>query len=163
VCVCVCVYDYCCYCCFVYRQSDPAVTGFIYEALAYVGQPKDKQSVGDLLGLALECGGTNIRAMQLLYEGHESAFGAPAPARVRTSPVAGKCILVSGHDLHDLEAVLKLTEGKGVNVYTHGEMLPAHGYPGLRKYKHLVRYASHATLTVTTRSVPPSQRAQLLG
>ncbi len=52
--------------------------------------------------------------------------------------MAGKCLLVSGHDLHDLEEVLKLTEGKGVNVFTHGEMLPAHAYPGLNKYKHLV-------------------------
>ena len=58
--------------------------------------------------------------------------------QVRTSPVAGKCILVSGHDLHDLETILTLTEGKGINVYTHGEMLPAHGYPGLNKYPHLV-------------------------
>ena len=58
--------------------------------------------------------------------------------QVRTSPVAGKCILVSGHDLHDLEKVLQMTEGKGINVYTHGEMLPAHGYPGLKKYSHLV-------------------------
>ncbi len=57
---------------------------------------------------------------------------------MRTSGIAGKCILVSGHDLHDLEKVLQLTEGKGINVYTHGEMLPAHGYPGLKKYKHLV-------------------------
>ena len=57
---------------------------------------------------------------------------------MRTSAIPGKCILVSGHDLHDLEKVLQMTEGKGINVYTHGEMLPAHGYPGLRKYKHLV-------------------------
>lgn len=119
-------------------KSDPAVTAYIYEAFAYIAQPKDKQTVGELLALALKCGGTNIRAMQLLYEGHESAFGSPSPVRVRTSPVAGKCLLVSGHDLHDLEEVLKLTEGKGVNVFTHGEMLPAHAYPGLNKYKHLV-------------------------
>ena len=64
-------------------QSDPAVAGYIYEALSYISKPKSEQSVGDLLGLALKCGGTNIRAMQLLYEGHEGAFGAPAPARVR--------------------------------------------------------------------------------
>ena len=63
-------------------QVDPAVSGYIYKAMSYIAQPKDKQTVGELLGLALECGGTNIRAMQLLYEGHESAFGAPTPTRV---------------------------------------------------------------------------------
>jgi hydroxylamine reductase (hybrid-cluster protein) len=57
---------------------------------------------------------------------------------VSLDPVPGKCILVTGHDMHDLHLLLQQTEGKGINVYTHGEMLPAHGYPGLKKYKHLV-------------------------
>jgi hypothetical protein len=83
-------------------QTDPAVSGFIYKALAYLGQPKSKQTVPELLAIALEVGGTNIRAMELLYNGHETAFGAPVPTKVLTSPVAGKCLLVSGHDLHDL-------------------------------------------------------------
>jgi hydroxylamine reductase len=67
-----------------------------------------------------------------------SRYGDPVPTEVSTAPVAGKALLVTGHDMSDLEAVLQLTEGTGVNVYTHGEMLPGHSYPGLKKYKHLV-------------------------
>jgi hydroxylamine reductase len=127
-------------------QQDPAVTAFIYEALAYLAKPMKDQTVSDLLGIALKTGEINIRAMELLNQGHISRFGAPVPTKVRTSPVAGKCILVSGHDLHDLEKVLQMTDGTGINVYTHGEMLPAHGYPGLKKYKHLVCLSCHLPL-----------------
>ena len=90
------------------------------------------------LGLLLRVGEVNFRVMQLLDEGHNKNFGTPIPTQVNTSPVKGKSILISGHDLKDLEALLKQTEGKGINVYTHGEMLPGHSYPGLQKYKHLV-------------------------
>jgi hydroxylamine reductase len=76
--------------------------------------------------------------MELLDQAHTSAFGHPVPTPVRVEPVKGKCILVSGHDLKDLELLLQQTEGKGINIYTHGEMLPAHGYPGLKQYPHLV-------------------------
>ena len=76
--------------------------------------------------------------MGLLDTANTSAYGHPAPTAVRTTPVKGKAILVSGHDLKDLQELLQQTDGKGINVYTHGEMLPAHGYPGLKKYKHLV-------------------------
>jgi hydroxylamine reductase len=76
--------------------------------------------------------------MALLDKANTEAYGDPVPTAVRTTPVAGKAILVSGHDLKDLEELLKQTEGKGINIYTHGEMLPAHGYPQLKKYKHLV-------------------------
>ena len=76
--------------------------------------------------------------MELLDAANTGAYGHPVPTPVRITPVKGKAILVSGHDLKDLEELLKQTEGKGINVYTHGEMLPAHGYPGLKKYKHLV-------------------------
>lgn len=92
---------------------------------------------GNVLGKALEVGAVNLKTMATLEDAHTSRFGHPTPAEVRTTPVAGKCILVSGHDLSDLEAILKMTEGTGINVYTHGELLPAHGYPELRKYPHL--------------------------
>ena len=75
--------------------------------------------------------------MELLDTANTSAYGHPVPTPVRVEPVKGKAILVSGHDLKDLEKLLMQTEGKGINIYTHGEMLPAHGYPGLKKFKHL--------------------------
>lgn len=80
----------------------------------------------------------NLKVMELLDAAHTTRFGHPVPTQVRVEPVQGKAILVSGHDLVDLEELLRQTEGKGINVYTHGEMLPAHGYPGLKKFKHLV-------------------------
>lgn len=73
----------------------------------------------------------------MLDEGHTSRYGTPEPTEVSMTPEEGKCLLVSGHDMKDLHAVLEQTEGTGVNVYTHGEMLPAHSYPGLKKFKHL--------------------------
>jgi hydroxylamine reductase len=75
--------------------------------------------------------------MEMLDGAHTGNYGNPVPTRVRTTPINGKAILVSGHDLKELEELLKQTEGTGINVYTHGEMLPAHGYPGLKKYSHL--------------------------
>jgi hydroxylamine reductase len=76
--------------------------------------------------------------MGMLDEANTSGFGQPEPTTVRVTPVKGKCILVSGHDLPDLKALLEQTEGTGINVYTHGEMLPCHAYPELKKHKHLV-------------------------
>src|SRR3569833_4638966 len=75
--------------------------------------------------------------MELLDAAHTTTFGHPVPTPVRVEPLKCKAILISGHDLKDLEKLLKQTEGKGINVYTHGELLPAHGYPALKKYKHL--------------------------
>jgi len=92
----------------------------------------------ELLGQALKTGEINLKAMELLDAANTGTYGHPEPTQVRVTPVKGKCIVVSGHDLKDLEELLKQTEGKGVNVYTHGEMLPCHAYPGLKKYKHLV-------------------------
>jgi hydroxylamine reductase len=94
-------------------------------------------SVDDLVGLALKCGEINLRAMELLDAGHTETYGHPEPTQVSLGAKQGKAILVSGHDLNDLEALLKQTEGKGINIYTHGEMLPSHGYPNLKKYGHL--------------------------
>jgi hydroxylamine reductase len=86
----------------------------------------------------LECGRVNIRAMELLDEANTSTYGHPEPTEVKLGATAGKAILVSGHDLKDLDTLLKQTEGKGINIYTHGEMLPCHGYPELKKYSHFV-------------------------
>jgi len=85
----------------------------------------------------LECGRINIRAMELLDDANTSTYGHPEPTEVKLGATAGKAILVSGHDLKDLETLLKQTEGKGINIYTHGEMLPCHAYPELKKYPHL--------------------------
>ncbi|MGV0991797.1 MAG: hydroxylamine reductase [Mycobacterium sp.] len=90
-----------------------------------------------LLGHALELGNVNLKVMEMLDAANTGSFGTPVPSPVRITPVAGKAILVSGHDLHDLDTILAATEGTGINVYTHGELLPAHGYPELHKYTHL--------------------------
>ncbi len=92
--------------------------------------------LNDWVGLALKCGEINIRTMELLDAGNTGKYGHPVPTKVPLGHKKGKAILISGHDLKDLEELLKQTEGKGINVYTHGEMLPTHGYPGLKKYAH---------------------------
>ena len=117
-------------------QEDDEVYGFFHQALDHLAG--GGQSVGDLLALALKCGEMNLKAMELLDAANTGAYGHPVPTPVRTEPLQGKAIVVSGHDLRDLEDLLKQTEGRGINVYTHGEMLPAHGYPKLKAYKHLV-------------------------
>jgi len=116
-------------------REDPQVFASMHETLDAVTNPK--QSIPDALQMALKVGQTNLRVMEMLDGAHTGTFGHPTPHRVSCTPRVGKAILVSGHDLRDLENVLKQTEGTGINVYTHGEMLPAHGYPGLRKYPHL--------------------------
>ena len=116
-------------------MEDEALYASFHEVLDAL--TKEKPSADELLGWALKTGEINYRAMELLDAANTGAYGHPAPTKVRVTPVKGKAILVSGHDLKDLEALLIQTEGKGINVYTHGEMLPAHGYPGLKKHKHL--------------------------
>ncbi|MFC1607276.1 hydroxylamine reductase [Candidatus Latescibacterota bacterium] len=116
-------------------QEDDSVYEFIHEALDFL--TREKPDADSLVQMNLRCGEINIRVMEMLDTAHTGHFGHPVPTSVRIEPVAGKAILVSGHDLKDLEALLQQTEGTGVNVYTHGEMLPAHGYPGLKKYTHL--------------------------
>ncbi len=91
----------------------------------------------DFVTLAMECGKINLVTMELLSKAHTDRYGHPVPTPVNLGTKAGKAILVSGHDLRMLEELLKQTEGKGINIYTHGEMIPAHGYPGLKKYAHL--------------------------
>jgi hydroxylamine reductase len=85
----------------------------------------------------MELGRVNLKCMELLDQAHTEHFGHPVPTSVLLGVKKGPAIIVSGHDLNDLEQLLKQAENKGVNVYTHGEMLPAHGYPGLKKNKHL--------------------------
>lgn len=92
----------------------------------------------DLVRLAVEGGEMNIRTMKLLKKAHIDTYGEPEPTKVETGTVKGRGIIVTGHGLKALEEMLKQTEGSGINVYTHSELLPAHGYPGLKKYNQLV-------------------------
>ena len=120
----------------VLGQTDDEVAGKFHDFMAYLGQ--DPTDMGELFQCAMDIGQLNYRIMEMLDKGGTDTFGHPEPTRVNMRPVAGKAIVVSGHDLHDLELILQQTEGLGINVYTNGEMLPAHGYPAFRKYKHLV-------------------------
>ncbi len=119
-------------------QEDDAVYAFFHEALDFLRSNPTTASTS--------CSGWSLQVRRGQPQGHGAARRRPTPAptaircrpRSASTPVKGKAILVSGHDLKDLEELLKQTEGKGINIYTHGEMLPGHGYPGLKKYKHLV-------------------------
>jgi len=115
-------------------QEDEKVYSFIHEGLAALLR-KDL-SLDDWVKLVLKCGEINLRTMELLDAANTGAYGHPVPTQVPLGVKKGKAILVSGHDLKDMEELLKQSEGKGIQVYTHGEMLPAHGYPGLKKYSH---------------------------
>jgi hydroxylamine reductase len=92
--------------------------------------PGPDLGIQEMLGLVLKCGEINLRAMELAGRGNTGRYGHPVPTQVPLGHKQGKAILVSGHDLLDLEEILKQSEGKGIYVYTHGEMLPCHGYPG---------------------------------
>ena len=118
----------------VLGKSDESVDSFIYKGLRALGEEK---SADDLLALLMELGEANLKCMELLDEANTSTYGIPAPAKVTCNIEPGPFIIVSGHDLLDLKLLLEQTEGRGVNVYTHSEMLPAHGYPELRRYQHL--------------------------
>ncbi len=119
----------------VLGKESEVVYAFLAEALAYLAEVKP--SMDELLALCMKCGEVNLKVMELLDEAHTSTYGHPVPTPVRVEPIKGKAILISGHDLKDLEHLLEQTEGKGINVYTHGEMLPAHAYPALKRFKHL--------------------------
>jgi len=115
-------------------REDDRVYAFIHEGLAAI---TDRSlSLNDWISLALKAGEINLRTMELLDDANTGTYGHPVPTEVPLGHKKGKCILVSGHDLKDLEEVLKQSEGKGIYVYTHGEMLPTHGYPELKKYPH---------------------------
>ena len=120
----------------VLGREDEEVTAFFHRGLRALTD--SSLTVNDLVGLNMQFGMINLKCLELLDKAHTDHFGHPVPTGVSLGAKKGPAILVSGHDLLDLEQLLQQTEGKGVNIYTHGEMLPAHGYPGLKKYKHLV-------------------------
>ena len=116
---------------------DEDIDAFLAEGL-YSTLTNTDFDLDRFLGLSLKGGEMTIRAMELLKAAHVEAFGEPEPVKVTTGTLAGPGILVTGHNLKALDELLKQTEGKGINIYTHSEMLPAHGYPKLKAYKHLV-------------------------
>jgi len=118
-------------------SKDDLVDAFMHEALFSTVTNVDFD-MDRFVGLVLKCGEMNLRVMELLNNAHVAKFGKPTPVEVATGTKNGPGILVTGHDLLDLYELLKQTDGKGINIYTHSEMLPAHGYPELRKFKHLV-------------------------
>jgi hydroxylamine reductase len=115
-------------------QEDESVYAFVHEGLAAI--QRTDLGLDDWVGLSLRCGEAALKAMELLDAGNTGAYGHPVPTQVPLGHKKGKAILVSGHDLLDLEEILKQTEGTGIHVYPHGEMLPTHGYPKLKGYKH---------------------------
>ena len=117
-------------------KNDETVNHFFFKGLA--ATLDDQLTVNDLIDINMELGKVNYRCMELLNHANTGAYGDPEPTEVLTTMRKGPFIVVSGHDFKDLKAILELTEGKGINVYTHGEMLPAHGYPELKKHPHLV-------------------------
>lgn len=114
--------------------SDETVNNFFYKALSILGYDYE---MNELLPIVLEVGEVNLRCMELLDRANTTTYGTPVPTKISLTIEKGPFIVVSGHDLKDLELLLQQTEGKGIQVYTHGEMLPAHAYPKLKKYKHL--------------------------
>lgn len=118
----------------VLGYEDEDVNGFFYKALSVITYDME---IGQLLPVALEVGEKNLKCMELLDRANTESYGNPTPVKVPLTIEKGPFIVISGHDLKDLELLLQQTEGKGINIYTHGEMLPAHGYPELKKYSHL--------------------------
>ncbi|WP_421237941.1 hydroxylamine reductase [Aeromonas jandaei] len=117
------------------QQSDEVATEF-HRIMSWLST--DPSEMGRLFSCAMEIGQLNFKIMEMLDLGETSAFGHPEPTQVRVTPIPGKCILVSGHDMMDLKLILEQTKGTGINVYTHGEMLPALAYPFFKQYPHLV-------------------------
>ena len=118
----------------VLGYRDARIGKFLYKALFAIGEDWGMEK---LLPIVLEVGQVNLTTMALLDKANTETFGHPAPAEVSVTVEKGPFILVTGHDLYDLKCLLEQTQGKGINIYTHGEMLPAHAYPELRKYPHL--------------------------
>ena len=118
----------------VLGKRDPDVDAWFVKGMAALAS---SHTVDEWLGLLMEFGGVNLKCMALLDAANTEAYGNPVPAQVSMNVEKGPFIVISGHDLHDLKQLLEQTDGKGVNVYTHSEMLPAHGYPELKKYPHL--------------------------
>ncbi len=121
---------------YVLEHHDETLLAFLQEGL--LATTDEDASAGDLVGLVLKCGEMGIQAMALLDQANTSTYGDPEPTQVNIGVREGSAILISGHDLRDLDELLQQTEGKGVNIYTHGEMLPANAYPAFKKYPHFV-------------------------
>ena len=118
----------------VLGYTDEEVNGFFAKALFFVGEDL---GMNELLPIVMEVGEKNLKCMALLDKANTESYGSPVPVTVPLTVEKGPFIVISGHDLHDLKLLLEQTEGKGINIYTHSEMLPAHGYPELKKYAHL--------------------------
>ncbi|NRD80531.1 hydroxylamine reductase [Bacillus sp. BRMEA1] len=116
--------------------TDPFVDAVTHEAL-YMTLTNSNFNVQEHIDMAMKVGQSAVRIMEVLDKAHTERLGIPEPIRVSQNKIEGKCIVVTGHNLFALEELLKQTEGKGINIYTHSEMLPAHGYPALKKYDHL--------------------------
>lgn len=114
--------------------TDETVNNFFYKALSIISYDMDSEQ---LLPVVLEVGEVNLKCMELLDKANTTSYGTPAPVKVSLSVEPGPFIVVTGHDLKDLHMLLEQTKDKGINIYTHGEMLPAHAYPELNKYPHL--------------------------
>ncbi|MDR0877416.1 MAG: hydroxylamine reductase, partial [Treponema sp.] len=119
----------------VLGYTDNEVTEFFYKALAAISE--EKYGMDELLPLVMETGKVNLKCMEILDKANTESYGHPAPAKVSLTIEKGPFIVISGHDLRDLKLLLEQTEGKGINIYTHGEMLPAHSYPKLKAYRRL--------------------------
>ena len=126
----------------VLGKEDEEVNAFFYKGLAALTD--DTLGADEMVGLIMEFGKVNLACMKLLDSANTGHYGHPVPTQVMLGVKKGPAIIVSGHDLYDLEQLLRQTEGTGINVYTHGEMLPCHGYPGLHKYKHLAGHFGSA-------------------
>ena len=151
-------------------QHNPEVTAFMAKGLA--ATTNDGLSVDEMVGLVLECGKNGVDVMALLDKANTDAYGHPEPTEVNIGVGGKPGILISGHDLKDMEELLKQTEGTGVDVYTHGEMLPANYYPAFKKYDHFVgNYGNawwkqqeeitkfHGPVLFTTNCITPAKAA----
>ncbi len=119
---------------YVLGKKDSEITSWFYKGMLALGE---EHSIDEWLNLLMEFGQINLKCMALLDEANTSTYGHPTPVKVPMKIEKGPFIVVTGHDLYDLKQLLEQTEGKGINIYTHSEMLPAHGYPELKKYAHL--------------------------
>ena len=119
----------------VLGYRDETIHKFLYKALFAIGM--DDWGMEELLPIVLEVGEVNLKCMALLDRANTETFGHPEPTAVSLTVEKGPFIVITGHDLYDLKRLLEQTQGKGVNVYTHGELLPAHAYPELKKFSHL--------------------------
>lgn len=119
----------------VLGYKDEKIHQFLYKALFAIGT--SDWGMDELLPIVLEVGEVNLSCMEMLDKANTETFGHPKPVEVSLTVEKGPFIVISGHDLYDLKLLLEQTNGKGINIYTHGEMLPAHAYPELKKYPHL--------------------------